>query len=61
MKYALLLYDTEGDGPEFGTPEMDAEMQEWFADQTDGKKMPDSRSIRRRITPIWKAVRREDA
>jgi hypothetical protein len=38
-----------------------AEMQEWFADQTEGKKMPDSRSIRRRITPIWKAVRREDA
>ena len=41
--------------------ELIAEMQEWFADQTDGKKMPDSRSIRRRITPIWKAVRREDA
>ena len=41
--------------------ELVAEMQEWFADQTDGKKMPDSRSIRRRITPIWKAVRREDA
>jgi len=30
MKYALLLYDTEGEGPEFGTPEMDAEMQQWF-------------------------------
>jgi hypothetical protein len=41
--------------------ELIAEMQEWFADQTDGKKMPDSRSIRRRITPIWKAVRREEA
>lgn len=41
--------------------ELIAEMQEWFAGQTDGKKMPDSRSIRRRITPIWKAVRREDA
>ncbi len=41
--------------------ELIAEMQEWFADKTDGKKMPDSRSIRRRITPIWKAVRREDA
>ncbi len=41
--------------------ELVAEMQEWFADQTDGKKMPDSRSIRRRITPIWRALRREDA
>lgn len=30
MKFALLLYDTPGDSPEFGTPEMDAEMQQWF-------------------------------
>ena len=41
--------------------ELVAEMQGWFADQTDGKKMPDSRSIRRRITPVWRALRREDA
>jgi hypothetical protein len=41
--------------------ELVAEMQDWFADQTDGKKMPDSRSIRRRITPIWRALRREYA
>ncbi|MDT8854700.1 hypothetical protein RNZ50_06585 [Paracoccaceae bacterium Fryx2] len=41
--------------------ELVAEMQEWFADQSGGKKMPDSRSIRRRITPIWRALRREDA
>lgn len=41
--------------------ELVAEMQDWFADRTDGKKMPDSRSIRRRITPIWRALRREDA
>ena len=38
-----------------------AEMQEWFADRSDGKKMPDSRSIRRRITPIWRALQRGDA
>jgi hypothetical protein len=38
-----------------------AEMQSWFADQSDGTKMPDSRSIRRRITPIWRALRKEDA
>ncbi|MBK5945629.1 hypothetical protein CCR83_03980 [Rhodobacter veldkampii DSM 11550] len=41
--------------------ELVAEMQDWFADRSDGKKMPDSRSIRRRITPIWRALRREDA
>jgi len=38
-----------------------AEMQEWFSDRSDGKKMPDSRSIRRRITPIWRALQRGDA
>ncbi|SEN85326.1 hypothetical protein SAMN04488003_1454 [Loktanella fryxellensis] len=38
-----------------------AEMQEWFSDRSEGKKMPDSRSIRRRITPIWRALRREEA
>lgn len=41
--------------------ELIAEMQSWFADQSDGMKMPDSRSIRRRITPIWRALRKEDA
>lgn len=38
-----------------------AEMQGWFADQSDGTKMHDSRTIRRRITPIWRALRKEDA
>jgi len=41
--------------------ELIAEMQDWFADQSDGRKIPDSRSIRRRITPIWRALRKEDA
>ncbi|MGB3737003.1 MAG: YciI family protein [Ilumatobacter sp.] len=31
MKYALLLYDDPTNANEFGTPEMDAEMQQWFA------------------------------
>jgi hypothetical protein len=31
MKYALLLYDDPSNTNEFGTPEMDAEMQQWFA------------------------------
>jgi len=38
-----------------------AKMQEWFSDRSEGKKMPDSRSIRRRITLIWRALRREEA
>lgn len=40
--------------------ELVAEMQDWFADQSDGRKMPDSRSIRRRVTPVWKKLRGED-
>ncbi len=31
MKYGLLLYDDPANTHEFGTPEMDAEMQQWFA------------------------------
>lgn len=30
MKYALLLYSDPSLQPEFGTPEMDAEMKQWF-------------------------------
>lgn len=41
--------------------ELIAEMQDWFADQTGGAKIPDGRSIRRRITPIWRVLRREEA
>lgn len=40
--------------------ELIAEMQDWFADQSDGTKIPDSRTIRRRITPVWKALRHEE-
>ena len=40
--------------------ELVAEMQDWFADRSDGKKMPDSRSIRRRITPIWKGLQEDE-
>jgi hypothetical protein len=31
MKYMLLLYSAEDAGPQPGTPEQAAEMQEWFA------------------------------
>ena len=39
--------------------ELVAEMQDWFSEQTNGQKMPDSRSIRRRVTPIWRALGKE--
>ena len=66
------LYDWDGmnlalivrifdDGLPLTQADLVAEMQHWFADQSDGTKMPDSRSIRRRITPIWKALHKEDA
>lgn len=41
--------------------ELVAEMQDWFDERSDGAKIPDSRTIRRRITPVWKALRREEA
>ncbi len=41
--------------------ELVAEMQDWFADNTEGARMPDDRSIRRRITPIWRELRRDEA
>ena len=48
-----------------GVPETHSElvtdMQDWFADQSDGAKIPDSRTVRRRLTPVWKALRREEA
>ncbi|MDH3499545.1 MAG: YciI family protein [Acidimicrobiia bacterium] len=31
MRYLLLIYSAPGAGPEPGSPEHDAEMQEWFA------------------------------
>lgn len=60
MNIALILriYDHGLPGTQ---AELVAEMQEWFSMQSDGKKVPDSRSIRRRITPIWKALRREES
>lgn len=38
--------------------ELVAEMQDWFVAHSDGHEIPDERSIRRRITPIWRALTR---
>ena len=36
--------------------ELVAEMQDWFVAHSDGNDVPDERSIRRRITPIWRGL-----
>ena len=41
--------------------ELVTDMQDWFADQTDGAKIPDSRTIRRRLTPVWKMLHLKEA
>jgi hypothetical protein len=33
------------------------EVQEWFVANSEGGEVPDERTIRRRLTPIWKALR----
>lgn len=36
--------------------ELVGDMQEWFVEHSDGNEVPDERSIRRRITPIWREL-----
>ena len=36
--------------------ELVGDMQEWFVKHSDGNEVPDERSIRRRITPIWREL-----
>lgn len=44
-----------------GLPETQAEwvgeVQEWFIANSEAGDAPDERTIRRRITPVWKALR----
>jgi len=46
---------------EHGVPETQAEwvgeVQEWFVERSKTGEVPDERTIRRRLTPIWKALR----
>jgi hypothetical protein len=34
-----------------------SEVQDWFVLRTEGANVPDERTIRRRLTPIWRALR----
>ncbi|ATX64565.1 hypothetical protein [Roseinatronobacter bogoriensis] len=36
-----------------------AEMQEWFVLNSNGDDVPDERSIRRRITPLWQELKKK--
>lgn len=69
---AASIYDWDGmtialiqrihdDGLPATQAELVAEMQDWFAERSNGARMPDDRSIRRRITPIWRALHRNVA
>jgi hypothetical protein len=46
---------------EHGVPETQAEwvgeVQQWFVEKSESGEVPDERTIRRRLTPIWKALR----
>jgi len=50
---------------EYGVPASQGalvgEMQEWFVLNFNGDDVPDERSIRRRITPIWQALKKTKA
>ncbi len=45
---------------EHGLPASQAElirdMQDWFAEQTEGDDFPDERSVRRRVNAVWKTL-----
>ena len=60
MMVALIQRIHERGVPETQT-ELVTDMQDWFADQSDGAKIPDSRTVRRRLTPVWKMLHREEA
>ncbi|WP_411957160.1 hypothetical protein [Paracoccus homiensis] len=60
MNVALILR-IHDDGLPATQAELISEMQDWFADRSNGDRIPDGRTIRRRITPVWKALRREEA
>jgi hypothetical protein len=41
--------------------ELVTDMQDWFADQSNGAKITDGRTVRRRLTPVRKVLHREEA
>jgi hypothetical protein len=39
--------------------ELIGELQDWFADVAENGEVPDESTIRRRLRPFWRALRKE--
>lgn len=57
MLQALTLHVHE-EGVPASQGELVAAMQDWFVEHGDAEDLPDERSIRRRITPVWRALQK---
>ncbi len=55
--YIALMVRIHEQGVPATQAEWVGEVQEWFIANGDGSEVPDERTIRRRLTPIWKALR----
>lgn len=55
--YITLMVRIHEQGLPASQAEWLGEVQEWFVLHGDGGEVPDERTIRRRLTPIWKALR----
>ncbi|WP_322895636.1 MULTISPECIES: hypothetical protein [unclassified Yoonia] len=55
--YITLMVRIHDQGLPATQAEWVGEVQEWFVAHDDGGEVPDERTIRRRLTPIWKALR----
>ena len=55
--YLSLILRVHGQGVPPTQAEWVGEVQEWFVRTSENGKVPDERTIRRRITPIWKGLR----
>lgn len=55
--YITLMVRIHDQGLPATQAEWVGEVQEWFVANGDGGEVPDERTIRRRLTPIWKALR----
>lgn len=55
--YIALILRVHGQGVPPTQAEWVGEVQDWFVSRSETGEVPDERTIRRRITPVWKALR----
>lgn len=55
--YITLMVRIHEEGLPATQAEWLGEVQEWFVANSESREVPDERTIRRRLTPIWKALR----